>query len=94
MKRKIVDNNGIIGQLCVTMEECGELIQACNKYLRATGHGQRTCMPETKAKEDLIEEMAHVQNCIDSIKYLMNISNEDIRKEIRKSDEKVLKRYE
>lgn len=91
MKVEIVIKNGILGQLCMTMEECGELTHACNKYIRAQGYGQTTDVSEKEARERVIEEMAHVQNCIDSLKYLMAISNEEIRKEIRKSDKKCIK---
>lgn len=91
MNTEIVDSNGIVGELCMTMEECGELIQACNKYLRSTGHGQKTRHTAKESMQSLIEEIAHVQNCIYSLQYLMNINDDTIQKEIKKSDTKCLK---
>lgn len=91
MKKKIVNSNGIVGELCMTMEECGELIQACNKYLRATGHGQKTRHTEEESVKSLIEEISHVQNCIYSLQYLLKIGDETIQAEIKKSDRECFK---
>lgn len=59
--RKIADHYGYVKQLCQTMEECGELTVACNKYLRS------------RDVSGLIEEIADVEIMTEQLKYLMNI---------------------
>lgn len=91
MKIEIVQHNGLYGQLDMTMEECAELIQACNRYKRAMGKGQATMTTPDEAMENLITEIAHVQNCIDSLKFLLPVNNRLIRKRISESDKKCIK---
>lgn len=56
------------------MEECSELIQALSKRIRATNPN----------KDNIIEEMAHVIICIRLVCLQLNISPDDIQKEIYK----------
>lgn len=56
------------------MEECSELTQALSKRIRAT-------YPK---KDNIIEEMAHVIICMRLVCLQLNISPEDIQKEIYK----------
>ena len=61
----IADHYGLRNQCMQTQEECAELIQAINKFLR----------PDQKnlgaAKAHLIEELADVQVMIWQLEYLM-----------------------
>lgn len=75
-------------------EECGELIAACNKYKRTLGFGYLTSCSKKKAFENLIEEMADVENCLIAIKDLLGIDQEQIDKIIEAKDERIEKRIE
>ena len=59
--------------LCQLSEECGELIQACLKYRRAT----KGLTPKTEedAHIDLVEELADVLLNIEQIIYLFGEEN-------------------
>ncbi len=62
------------------MEECGELIQAVNKYKRMIYSGKEVF----SSLEHLIEEIADVELMIEQIKALLNISEKHI--EVWKKD--------
>ena len=47
---------GVENCLTQCMEECAELVQACNKLLRASGKGQPTDMEPGEALTHLMEE--------------------------------------
>ena len=57
--------------LTQTMEECGELIQACNKVLRAGGRGKRPACTYEDAMTMLKKELVDVGIMIDELKYLL-----------------------
>lgn len=96
MKEISKDNAKILGKdnlLWQTQEECGELIKAIGKYNRARGVGQKTETTLEEALDNLIEEVADVEICIEQLKYIMNIEGEvEERKDV--AFEKVKKRYE
>lgn len=77
--KKVADYYGYENQSNQLIEECAELIQALNKYRRAGGKGQS--IPDyqkTMVLESIIEEIADVEVMLDQIKYLLNISEDDI----------------
>lgn len=57
----------------ICIEEMGELIQAIVKYRRHQN---------SKRKNNIIEEMADVTICLEYLKLIHNISDEDINKMI------------
>lgn len=87
MKKNIVKAYGLIAQLDILQEECGELIRAANHHKRAMGKGYAIKQTRRETKETLIREIAHVMNAMDSVIYLLPVPIERIRDEIRKSDE-------
>jgi len=93
MNKEIVKHYGIEAQLDMCMEECGELIQACNKVKRADGIGYATYTMPDEAQDKLIEEMAHFQNTILSLCFLMEIGQCELDAEIKRSDEQTVKKY-
>lgn len=72
----IADKYGFTAQANQTMEECAELIQALNKYIRSLGVGQ-TYIPKftENPRENVIEEIADVQIMLEQLKYLMDCNN-------------------
>lgn len=66
--------------LIITSEECSELIQALCKMDRIV-EGDRTC---NKTKQQVIdnikEEIADVEICIEKVKQAFNITNREVRK--------------
>lgn len=71
------------------VEECAELIRAINKYRRARGTGQPTRMSEEEAFDNLIEEIADVENMLEQVKYLLFIPQERIDELKRMKTEKI-----
>ena len=76
---KTADYYGFDAQCNQLIEECAELIQAVNKYRRAQGIGQKTSLREVDALHNLIEEMVDVEIMLDQLKYLLKLSDEEIR---------------
>jgi NTP pyrophosphatase (non-canonical NTP hydrolase) len=76
--KKVADYYGYEEQSNQLIEECAELIQAINKYRRAGGKGQKTDTRVELAFFNIIEEIADVEVMLDQIKYLLNISEDDI----------------
>lgn len=78
---KIADKYSIESNMCCLMEECGELIQAVNKYRRALSKDpkmQKTSLSKKEARNNMIEEMADVERCISAVKYQLKVSDNDI----------------
>lgn len=69
---------GVENCLTQTMEECGELVQACNKLLRASGHGKRLAITYEQAMDMLKKEMVDVSIMIDELKYLLCMSDYEL----------------
>jgi NTP pyrophosphatase (non-canonical NTP hydrolase) len=63
------------------IEECAELIQAVNKYRRAsTGLGVPVAEDKKAvALDNLVEEIADVEIMLEQIKYLLEIPDEDLQ---------------
>lgn len=68
-QKEVVDFYGIEPQARQAMEESAELIQAINKVLRK----------KDDAKNHLTEEMADVFICLEQLKCLFDISDEEIQ---------------
>ena len=69
---KIAEYYGLASQSNILQEECAELIQAVSKY-------RRKSEPDVFDKMHIEEEIADVEIMITQIKYLMKISNSDIK---------------
>lgn len=76
------DYFGTEDRLCQLMEECGELIQAANKYRRhINGDDTLNAIPFV-LREDMREEMADVSLLIKEICYLLDIEEDGIARMI------------
>lgn len=62
---------GVENCLTQCMEECAELIQACNKLLRASGKGQPTDTEPGEALTNLMEETVDVSIMMAELSYLL-----------------------
>lgn len=69
---KVIDKNGITNQLFIAVEECAELQQAISKCYR-----NKELIP-TEVRENLIEEMADVQICLEQLQVMFHISDTEI----------------
>lgn len=76
--RKAIQRYGYINQHQVAMEECGELVQAISKFLRAT-----TATEMLKARRGIVEEMADVQIMMDQLKIMHDISDKEMNDEYK-----------
>ena len=94
MRRLFYKFYGVRANIDQLQEECGELIAACNKYKRTLGFGYLTSCSRKKAFENLIEEMADVENCLIAIKDLLEIDQTQIDKIIEAKDDRIEKRIE
>lgn len=74
--RNIVDHFGIDSQLGMVNEECAELIQAVNKFNRATSSADKL-----RARNSIRGEMADVQIMIDQLKEIFSITEKEFRQE-------------
>ena len=77
--KKIADHYGYEIQSSQLVEECAELIQALNKYRRATLVGQPLA-DHIKAivLENLVEEIADVEIMLEQVKYLLQIPEDEL----------------
>lgn len=74
---KIAANYGLEAQSRQTIEECAELIQALNKYLRNVSGGQPTQEKDIKnLVMGVAEEIADVSIMLEEIKFLLHCDNE------------------
>lgn len=72
--QSIIDYYGLINQLDQLMEECGELISACNHYKRSMfGNDKRQ---KFLREESLKTEMADVIVVLDQVLRRMNVTPE------------------
>jgi len=62
---------GVENCLTQCMEECAELIQACNKLLRASGKGLPTEVEPGDALTNLLEETVDVSVMMAELSYLL-----------------------
>lgn len=69
--------------LVITMEECGELIQACSKMIRSKG--------KTKYLRDLQDEVGDVMTMIEIMKMSGLVTDEQIADRMEEKKEKLMK---
>ena len=69
--------------LVITMEECGELIQACSKMIRTKG--------KTKYLRNLQDEVGDVMTMIEIMKMSGLVTDEQIADRIKEKKEKLMK---
>ena len=69
--------------LVITMEECGELIQACSKVIRTKG--------KTKYLRDLQDEIGDVMTMIEIMKMSGLVTDEQIADRMVEKKEKLMK---
>ncbi len=69
--------------LVITMEECGELIQACSKMIRSKG--------KTKYLRDLQDEIGDVMTMIEIMKISGLVTDEQIADRMEIKKEKLMK---
>ena len=82
---------GLITLMECAEEECAELIQAICKFKRAHGRGQPTEVTKEQAIANVIEELADVKMCIDTI---LHVSGFDLVPTLVEKTEKVRRRVE
>ena len=68
--------------LVITMEECGELIQACSKMIRSKG--------KTKYLRDLQDEIGDVMTMIEIMKMSGLVTDEQITDRMKEKKEKLM----
>ena len=83
INEKAVLTYGITVQSVVCMEELAELQKEISKFIRGQGNWL-----------SLREEIADVRICIDQLKMMYNISDEELEKEIRAKQYRTAKRME
>ena len=71
--------------LIITMEECGELIQACSKVIR-TMQGTATQSVTKRWRDKLVDEVGDVVCMIEILKMAELVTDQEIeiRKEVKK----------
>ena len=79
--KKSIENYGKDVQSTVCMEECAELIQAISKEKRGKSD-----------KENLAEEMADVIICIELLKQIYNVTDDEIYSWVITKQERTIKR--
>ena len=70
--------------LVITMEECGELTQACSKMIRTQGRDE-------KYRKKLIEEIGDVALMIELLKANNFLSQEDVNERMKVKKKKLKK---
>lgn len=85
----IADENGLVGTLLICMEECGELIQACNKKLRTLGIGSETNVTPEQADDMVLEEVIDVYGTLRELNHLLHFD----KKAIIEQSERKQKRF-
>lgn len=92
MRDEILKAYSLIDFIDILQEECAELICACSKYKRCTGHGFKTGANIIDAVDNIVEEIADVENVLNTLKQLMNIDKDTIDKIIDEKDDRSIKR--
>ena len=80
---------GETSQLCMAMEECGELITSLNKYMRKF---QVNDKEKQECYDNVLEEVSDVYVMLDQIKSIVGLHENDIREIMRAKAERQVKR--
>jgi len=75
--------------MIITMEECGELTQACSKVLRVRENQQITRLPSKQSLMDLTKEVADVMCMSELMKEQGLINESDINQGIESKRDKL-----
>lgn len=80
-QEKITLHLGVEETLCQTMEECSELVTACNQYRRALlRKGQPTGKSHIEVMDNVKEEIVDTIICIKELIMILGISYDDLEK--------------
>lgn len=90
MDRRVVDSCSLIAQIDIVQEECAELIVALSKYKRAMGVGYKQNKDRKQVRHNVLKEIAHVTNAMNSLMYKEGYTMDDLVDEINLSDKKSL----
>lgn len=88
--RKLIQKNGRNTQSVICMEELAELTQAISKQVRASSDDRYAFINPS----NLIEEMADVTICLDTLKEAYCISDEELNAMIAYKEKRIRERYE
>ena len=69
MRDEILRAYSLIDFMDILQEECAELICACSKYKRCTGHGFKTEANIIDTVDNIVEEIADVSICLEQMKH-------------------------
>lgn len=86
------EHYGLSCQLNQLQEECGELIQAVNKFRRSQGIGQETPLSVKQSFHLLVEEMVDVSIMIEQIEYLLGVTVEEHNQIYKQKIERIKER--
>tara|TARA_R100000152_G_C6741157_1_gene164938 strand:- start:76 stop:345 length:270 start_codon:yes stop_codon:yes gene_type:complete len=75
--------------MIITMEECGELTQACSKVLRKRENQQITREPSKQSLVDLTKEVADVMCMIDLMKEQGLVNDFDLMQGVKSKRDKL-----
>lgn len=89
-EKEIISKTGICRQQIIAMEECGELIQSISKMLR---YEPKASAKQSKLKSNLIEEIADVSICLERLKLIHDISDDDVQQWINEKENRDANRY-
>ena len=89
MKTEIVENHEWYETLDMLMEECAEMIHACNKLKRACGIGYPTKTTRDEASKEFDQAVADCLNALYSAMYDMNVDDDKIEMLIEAADERM-----
>lgn len=80
-QEKITLKLGVEETLCQTMEECSELVTACNQYRRALlRKGQPTGKSHIQVMDNVKEEIVDTIICIKELIMILGLSYDDLEK--------------
>lgn len=82
--RKIAQYYGYDSQTRQAIEELAELIQAISKHVRFFGNTRLSKSEPCEERNRIIEEMSDVTIMLIQIKELLDISDDDIKKEMER----------
>ena len=89
----IAEHYGYESQSRQCIEEMAELTQVINKFWRACGNGQKTEKRIVECRNNLVEELAHVQIMLCQTEYLL-AAECDVYQVITQKLDRQLKRIE
>lgn len=89
-EKEIITKTGVCRQQIIAMEECGELIQSISKMLR---YEPKASEKQSKLKSNLMEEIADVSICLERLKLIHNITDDEVQQWINRKETRDADRY-